>query len=217
MLGIIALLLGFTFSQALGRYEARSIAVVDEANAIGTAVLRADLVPDSARNIARTSLRDYLQVRTEAAVFPVRSGEWEDLTTTAEKLHAKIWSSTQQVVGVDDGPIASLYVQSINEVIDSYGRRKAEILRHVPPLANLLLISSFLLCCFAVGISAGLGKHRPPITSYMLILLVVLSMFVVIDLDRPRRGPIQVPRESLHELGNSVLAGDSLASAVSTR
>jgi hypothetical protein len=208
MLGILALILGFSFSRSVERLNTRSEAVVDEANAIGTAYLRAETAPPSVREPAKKLLRDYVDLRVEAAG---RSFEDLDLSLiqAAEQHQTELWKLAQQAVDEDSGPVTALFVSSINDLIDSYGSRKAAIARHLPALALVLMHSMFVLTAFVVGFACGAEGHRPSAMCYFLVLLIVLLLFVVIDLDRPRRGMIEVPQRSLIDLQATLQAEEN--------
>jgi len=200
MLGLLALLLGFTFAQSLQRLDARSSAVVDEANAIGTAYLNAQLAPPSVREPAQSLLRDYLDVRIQEAEMSLANPEEESLLLQAQRKQAGIWQYARQAAAEDGGPVTALFTQSICELIDSFGRREAEITRHVPEIVLLVLFVTFIMTGFVVGASSGAEGHRPSFVSYVAAAVIILVVFVVIDLDRPRRGLIEVPRDSLVDL-----------------
>jgi hypothetical protein len=206
MLGLLALLLGFTFSQSLQRFDARSEAVVDEANAIGTAYLRAQLAPRSVRGPAQNHLRDYLDLRAREAATSLENPEEASLVVRAQRHQDDLWLCAQQAAAEDNGPITALFIQSINDLIDSFGRREAEITRHVPEIVLLLLFVTFLFTGVVGGFASGAEGHRPQFACYVATLVIALVVFVIIDLDRPRRGLIEVPQESLIELQTTVQA-----------
>jgi hypothetical protein len=208
MLGILGLLLGFTFAQSLQRYDARSEAVVNEANAIGTAYLRTQLAPPSVGEPAQAILRDYLDLRTREAALRHDDPEKEILLAKAQRKQNELWRCAQEAAAEADGPITSLFVQSINDLIDSFGRRQAEIGRHVPEIVLLVLFVTFVLTGIVIGLSSGAEDHRPSIASYVATLVIVLVVFVIIDLDHPRHGLIEVPQESLIDLQTNIQADD---------
>jgi uncharacterized membrane protein (Fun14 family) len=208
LLGVLALILGFTFSQALQRYDSRSEAVVDEANAIGTAYLRAQLLPSSVRGEVTASLRDYLDTRVRASVIPLSDeAARQALLAKTDQQQAALWGYASQAVEEDPNPVPTgLFIQSLNDMIDSYGRRIAALDRHVPEVVLYLLFATFLLTLGIVGYAAGVAGHRVSLVTYIMVVLIVLLVFVIIDLDRPRRGLIQVNQESLTELQRSIQA-----------
>jgi hypothetical protein len=201
-LGILALLLGFTFSLALQRHDGRSEAVVAEANAIGTAWLRSQLLPPAVRDEVRTLMRRYLDVRVQASDLSVVQGpERQRLLVEAGKLQDALWAQARRAAELDPNPVTSgLFIPALNDLIDSYGRRDASLDRHVPELVLLLLFATFLLTGSTVGYGAGLAGHRPSLASHVLVLLIVVLVFIILDLDRPRRGFIEVSQKSLIDL-----------------
>ena len=210
ILGLLALLLAFTFSLALQRFDSRSEAVVDEANAIGTAFLRVDLLPPALQDEARMTLKKYLDARVDEAIVPLPDREGRArVNDVAASTQATLWSIAVRASQAAADPRAPLlFVEAVNQLIDSYGKRSAALDRHVPELVLSLLFGTFLLTGAIVGFAAGVAKHRPALVSYVMVTLMVVLVFIVLDLDRPRRGVIQVSHTSLLEL-QSTLNGDS--------
>lgn len=205
-LGILALLLGFTFSLALQRYDSRSEAVVDEANAIGTALLRVRLVAPPQREAAAALLREYLDARIADGGHALNDrAARQALAAKAAALQERIWAQAQKALDAkpDSYPTA-LFAESVNTMIDSYGKRDAALRRHVPALVLALLYATFLMAGGIVGLAAGSAGHRPSLASHVLVLLIVVLVFVILDLDRPRRGLIQVSQQPLVDLRASV-------------
>lgn len=202
LLGILALLLGFTFSLALQRYDARSAAVVEEANAIGTTLLRAQLLPQPVAAQVQTALRQYVDLRVSAGAIPLdRAAERESVLAETGTVIDSLWGLVPAAIAADDRPTTTgLFVQALNEMIDSYGRRDAALNRHVPEAVLLLLLGTFILTAGLVGYSSGLAGHRVSLATYVLVVLIVLIVFLIIDLDRPRRGLIEVSQQSLIDL-----------------
>lgn len=203
---VLALLIGFTFSLALQRFDSRSKAVTNEANAIGTAYLRAELLPDPVNGEVRKLLREYLEVRVQAGhVSLVDDAQRQILLSRANQLLDQLWSYAVQAAKMDNGVVTTgLFIESLNEVIDSYGRRDDELRRHIPEDILLMLFLTFLITGGVVGYSSGISDHRPPLVTYIIVLLIVILTFIIIDLDRPRRGHIQVDQSSLIELKDLV-------------
>lgn len=206
LLGVLALLLGFTFSLALQRYDSRSAALVDEANAIGTTYLRAELLPPLIRVRTQLLLRDYVDARIQEASIPLsRETERQAQLLIATTQQNALWRYALQAAVEDKSPVTSgLFIQALNEMIDSFGRRNDALTRHVPEVVLYLLFATFLLTWAIVGYSAGLAGHRVSLAAYIMLALVVLLIFIIIDLDRPRRGLIGINQSSLYQLQESI-------------
>ena len=202
LLGVLALLLGFTFSLALQRFDSRSEAVIGEANAIGTALLRASLLPDSVKDESRELLREYLDQRVRAGAIPLnRAQERDAVLRESDRILDALWSNAELAAAEDGSPVTTgLFVQALNEMIDAYGTRDAALARHVPEPVLLLMFMAFVLTACLVGYGAGISGRRASIPTYILVTLVTFLVFIVIDLDRPRRGLIEVSQQSLIDL-----------------
>jgi len=204
---ILALVLGFSLSVALQRFDQRSDAVVDEANAIGTVYLRTQLLRQPARDEIRPMVRDYLALRIKDTGITTVAGAHRDAVLEAtEQAQGVIWDAAVRAAQADPSPVTSgLFVQALNEMIDSYGRREAGLDRHVPETVLFLLYAALLMTGGVVGISSGLAGHRPSRGSSLgMVLLVVGLVFLIMDLDRPRRGVIRVSHAPLIDLLTSI-------------
>ena len=205
-LGLLALLLAFSFSSALQRYDTRSDQVVDEANAIGTAFLRIELLPPQVRDEGRRLMQSYVDLRVRATTLATsEEGAWRAVVGDAAGLHAALWAYGARAIEIDPRPATSgLFVQALNEMFDSFGRRDAGLNRHVPEVVLILLFGVFLIAAAIVGFASGTAGHRPPVVSLVMVVLIVLLVYVILDLDRPRRGLIEVSKASLYDLQASI-------------
>lgn len=213
LLGVLALLLGFTFSLSLQRYDSRSEAVVDEANAIGTTWLRAQLLPATVRPEAVKTLRTYIDLRVRSSdVSLVDDGERARLVVQSNAELDRLWGYARQAALEEPNPVTTgLFIQALNEMIDSFGRRDAALSRHVPELVLFLLYGTFLMSGTIVGFASGIAGHRTSLVAYIMIALIVVLVFIIIDLDRPRRGLIEVSQKSLLDLQTAIHAPASPA------
>lgn len=201
LLGILALLLGFTLSLSLQRYDQRSEAVVQEANAIGTTWLRVQMLPAALQEPVRAQLRGYVDLRVQASAQDAdHAASRTALATRAAQAQASLWAQAVQAAETAPGPITGLFVQSLNEMFDAQGARDAALARHVPEFVLLLLYVTFLLAGAIVGYSAGVAGHRASFVTYLMVALIVVLVFVILDLDRPSRGVIQVSQKSMTDL-----------------
>lgn len=202
LLGVLALLLGFTLSLSLQRFDTRSQAVVDEANAIGTTSLRAQLLPASVRAEAVAKVQLHVDLRIAAAeIDMVHPDQRSKLLSQTNANLDQLWGLAVRAAQENPSPVTTgLFIQALNEMIDSFGRRDAALSRHVPQPVLLLLFGTFLLTGGVVGYASGVAGHRPSAATHVLVVLIVILAFVILDLDRPRRGLIRVDQTKLIEL-----------------
>ena len=206
MLGLLALLLGFSFNMALQRFDIRSTAVLEESNAIGTAYLRAELLPELQSTKATALISEYVSVRVEGgkAEMTDHDRRQENSEKTAI-LQAQLWRIALEAADTDPRPVTTgLFLQSINDVIDAYGIRQAVLQKHVPEVVLFLLIGIFVISGSVQGYASGLVGDRPWLATVSLAGLIVLVIFIVIDLDRPRRGLIEVDQSSMVDLSQQL-------------
>lgn len=204
ILGLLALLLGFTFNMALQRFDNRSYAVIKEANTIGTALLRTKLLPAPYDSINYSLLQKYVDLRIEISSLDLTQvTERESISKRTDKIQSEIWKNAIRATEIDSRAVTTGYfITSLNDVIDSRGERNAILQRHVPEVILFLLFFVFILGGALMGYSSGIGLKRAYIPTIMFTVLIVLVVFIIIDLDRPKRGLIKVKQDSLIELRN---------------
>ncbi|MBI1805264.1 MAG: hypothetical protein HY033_13135 [Ignavibacteriae bacterium] len=197
LLGLLSLLLAFTFNQSASHYDTRRDLLVGESNDIGTALLRADLYPDSLRAAFRRDFKEYITERI--AYYEVGNDE-EAIQTALQKasvLSERIWQRAASVSRQPGDPTRSMQmVPAINNMIDAVSKREEARKKHVPDSIVWLL---FLLCLTGSFIVGYASKSRKIdwviLCSYSI--MTVMTIFLILDLDRPRRGIIDT--SSVHE------------------
>lgn len=207
VLGLLALLLGFTFSMSMQRFDNRSMALIDEANAIGTAMLRADLLPAEQRDAVKLQLNEYAKARAEmSGIDLTRYDQRQAYRDRISAIQTELWSLAIAAAETDARPVTTgTFLSSLNEMIDSQGKRSALLRAHVPEPILLLLFFVFVASIGMMGYSAGLSGKRISAPLVLVALLITLIVFIIIDLDRPKRGLITVDQSALTEL----IASDS--------
>lgn len=202
ILGLLALLLGFTFSMSMQRYDARSMALIDEANAIGTAILRVQLLPEAYRQEATDAFTDYVNLRVEVGqVDLTQSDERRAANERAVQLQNRLWDLAMSATAMDPRPVTTgAFVKSLNDVIDAQGKRNALLQMHVPEVVLLLLFVVFISSGGIMGYSAGLSGKRIFLPIVLVSVLITLIVFIIIDLDRPKRGLIRVSQTPMVEV-----------------
>jgi hypothetical protein len=201
ILGILALLLGFTMSMAVSRFETRKQLVLEEADAIGTSSLRAQLLPAPAGPEISSLLRQYVVVRVQFGTAGNDLARLEDLNRQTERLQTAIWTRTVAYAQQDPNPVrAGLLLQSLNEAIDVGEARWMAFHNHVPQSVIYVNAAVSLLSAILVGYSFGVNRSRNIISMFMLALSISLVLAVIIDLDRPRSGYVRVSQQPMLDL-----------------
>ena len=205
VLGLLALLLGFTFAMTVSRFDARKQLVLEEANAIGTAFLRAQLLPEPNRSEIAGLLRRYVDVRLlfyEAGIDEKKLRETND---QSERIQRQLWSQATAVAKLDKRAVTTgLFIQTLNEVIDLHAKRITAMQNHVPESIILLLCLVAILSLGLTGYGCGLAGQRHVIVTTTMAILIVAVIYLIIDLDRPRRGLIKVSQKSMIDLRESI-------------
>ncbi|MFT4908648.1 MAG: hypothetical protein ACI978_002745 [Oleispira sp.] len=206
VLGLLALLLGFTFSMSMQRYDNRSMALIDETNAIGTAVLRVQLLPEEFQKDATALFQEYVGYRV--AIGHLDLTKLEERHTYNKKIVAvqhQLWTLAISATNVDPRAVTTgAFVKSLNDVIDSQGKRNALLQMHVPEVVLFLLFIVFVSSGGIMGYSAGLSGKRVIAPIVLVSFLITLIVFIIVDLDRPKRGLIQVNQSGMTELLQNV-------------
>ncbi|QDT57114.1 hypothetical protein Pan44_51800 [Caulifigura coniformis] len=209
ILGLVALLLGFSYSITSSKFSQRQRLVLDEANAIGTCDLRAQLLPPPARERIRVALRGYTDARIayfEQALEPdAASKASSSMNAALEDLWAGVGEAFQ---ANSDLTKSSEIIPAANEVIDLSSTRSWASRNHMPPSMVVLLIVCLAISGSLTGHSSGQSGSRHTALWTTLNVLVALILFVVLDFDRPRRGLIQVDHRPLLELQSSLVPAD---------
>ena len=180
--------------------------MVREANAIGTAALRAHLLPAEQRAAMTDVFRRYVDVRLKAAAGAnLLTPERRQLDAEAGRLQNELWQRAAAAAEADPRSVpAGLLLTAVNELIDVKGERDAALANHVPETVLLLLFGFAVLTSGVFGLGNGLAGARSFGTAAILAVLISLVILVIIDLDRPRRGLIHVSQESMIGLRKSL-------------
>jgi hypothetical protein len=200
-LTLLGLIIGFSFSMAISRYDLRRLYEEQEANAIGTEYVRADLLPTpQAANIKQSLIR-YLDQRI---VF-YHTGDGPALAAANDAtalLQSQLWQAVQPQAAAQPTPITALVVAGMNDVLNSQGYTQFAWWNRIPVSAWALMI---VLAAFAntlVGY-ARRSKHGDFLL-LVLPLVVSVSFFLIADIDSPRGGIIRIPPKDLISLSQSL-------------
>jgi hypothetical protein len=194
-LTLLGLIIGFSFSMAISRYDQRKTYEEGEANAIGTEYFRADLLPSADRANTRTLLRNYLDQRV--LFYETRDDNaLRQIDATTAKLQTQLWSAVEVPVGAQPTPVLALTVSGMNDVLNSQGYTQAAWWNRIPPGAWFLMIAVAICSNFLIGYSS----HGPGARVARLLVLpfvLCIAFCAIADIDSPRRGIIRVHPQNL--------------------
>ena len=198
MLGLMAFLLAFTIGIVIGQHNGRKVMVVTEANAVRTAYLRAGFLGEPDRTSTRDLLREYVEVRLAAASDPTL---YESIITRSEEIHGQLWSIVEDNVRQGhESDIMALFVDSINEVIDVHSLRLAAVDLRLPRLLGMVLYATTILSFLMVGVASSSDGKRDPVTILLFALAFVAVLVIIVDLDRPQQGILNISQTALSDL-----------------
>lgn len=209
VLGLLALLLGFTFAIASERFDTRRQQMLEESNAIGTAYLRTSLLESAAAGKARAALKEYVDLRIR--MFDPGQGDREqaDAQTLCAKVEAELWEIGVASARQTPGPVVMSFVTSVNDLIDNDAARVHANRSHVPGVVWMLLIAVAGFGCYTSGYGSGSTGSRSSFPNVLLPILITVVITLIADIDRARGGFITVNQQSLIELQASLAAADS--------
>ncbi len=190
LLGLLALLLAFTFSMSASRYDTRRHILIDEANNIGTAILRADLYADTSRLAFRNDFKDYVEARIAFYDAGVNKKKINNAQKATDVISDRIWKRAALLAQNKENLIASnQMIPALNAMIDIVTSRNAAGKATVP---DSILWMLFLLCLISSFI---MGYHKNHTSKFVIIvfsLMISACIYLIIDLDRPRQGLINI-------------------------
>ena len=189
---LLGLLIAFTFSGASSRFDTRRLQIVEEANAVGTAWLRLDLLPETAQADLRPLLRAYVDARITGHRNVADPAAASASFARAGELQGEIWSSAVDACGQGGGQVPMLVLPALNDMFDIASMRVAALGMHASWVVYALLVLLSLCCAFLAGYA--IAKARAPSWTYMLAFAAVLTLtvYVIVDLEFPRVGLIRL-------------------------
>lgn len=191
--GLLGLILAFSFAGAGSRLDARRQFIVEEANAIGTAYLRLDLLPASYQPALRENFRRYLDTRLNAyeKLPDIRAAEAE--LAKGATLQGEIWAQAEEACSSEGGQSTTmLLLPALNEMIDTTTTRTFWGRTHSPVLIYALLVGLGLLGSILAGNAMSANKRRPLLHMIGFAAAIAITVYVTLDLDFPRVGLIQM-------------------------
>ena len=201
-LTLLALIIGFSFSMAISRYDLRKTYEEAEANAIGTEWVRAGLLPAPDAAKVRSQLRRYTDLRI--AFYRTRDEqELQQINNDTSNLQNEMWAAVQTPALSQPTPVMALAVSGMNDVLNSQGYTQAAWWNRIPTSAWGLLIITAICCHVLVGYGAR-GEKMSASLLIVLPLVISISFLLIAVIDAPRRGLIRVKPQNLMALADSL-------------
>jgi hypothetical protein len=202
ILTLLGLIIGFSFSMAIYRYDQRKVLEEAEANAIGTEYVRADFLPASYTAKVRALLRDYLDQRL--LFYTTRDDqELAQIEAATARLETELWSAVQVPTAAQPTAPLTITAMGMNDVVSSRGYTQAAWLNRIPNAAWGLMVAIAIFCNLLIGYGARRGGAR---TTLLLVLplVIAISFTLIADIDSPRGGVVRVHAENLTTLSRSL-------------
>jgi hypothetical protein len=202
---ILALMVGFSFAMALARFHARRDAVLQEANAIGTAALRTQVLAPQPAAASLALLRDYVQIRLDLARNARAPTELNKEIGESNALQQKLWRIAMDASAGDPRSVSiGLYVQSLNAMIDLQETRLMAARSQVPNIVFLLLYVIAAVAMGFTGYDAGLSGPRGRVPIALMSVLVATVIGLIVDIDYPRSGLVAVSQQPMSDVAASL-------------
>lgn len=207
LLALMAFLLAITMGMASDRFNARRGIVLAEANSVGTTYLRAGYLPEPASSEIKDLLREYVPLR-------ILTDDLSDVRARIARsveIQEKLWAIAEELArATPDSDVLALFIASLNEMIDLHQTRViAGLYARVPATILILLLLCSILTLAMVGYNAGLTRRRSPLTALGLVVVLGAVITLVVDLDRPREGFLEVGQQPLIYLQEQIGARPS--------
>ncbi len=204
VLALLAFILAFTFGIVSNRFDARKALVRDEANAIGTAWLRADFLPEPDRTKSKQMFIDYVDLRLDILTHPISHAQ--EFLTKSTQIQNQLWAMAVDNARKDPGSeVSALYVKSLNEMIDIQSLRVAIGLKLRLPIAIWEILGSLIvLAMVAVGYQMAIAGSRRSWSILLLALSFSLIVTLISALDRPKSNFIPVPQDAMKDVRISI-------------
>lgn len=198
MLALLAFFIAFAIGIVIDQHSSRRAMVTTEANAVGTAYLRAGFLNEPDLTKSRNLLREYVEIRLAAASDPA---EMEFALMRSEEIHDELWTIVEDNFRQGkDSDIFGLYVESVNEVIDVATLREVAVNLRLPRLVGIMVYAAMLLSFLLVGVANSADGERDFAAMLLFSLAFVAVFMIIVDLDRPQQGLINVSQTALSDL-----------------
>ena len=200
ILTLLALIIGFSFSMAVSRYDLRKTYEEAEANAIGTEYLRADLLPAEAVTAVRDLIRKWLDLRVAFYEYH-RERQIGQVDAETEKLQTELWSAVLPAARTQPTPVTALVVAGMNDMLNAQARTQGAWWNRIPLAAWGLLGAIAVACNLLLGYGE---RRRGALLLLVLPIIASIAVLLIADIDSPRGGIIRVLPHNLIALSQSI-------------
>lgn len=204
VLGLLALMLSFTFAMAVARFDARRDSVLKEANAIGTAALRARLLPAPQNTESLKLLRDYVGIRLELVDKAAGPAALEPALARSNENQERLWRVAKTAMAKQIGMAPVIYVQALNDMFDLQEARVIAYQHRVPRVVFLTLYAIAAIGLAFSGYASGLEKRRWRVPVYVVNILVASVILLIQDIDRPDTGAVMVDQKPIMDVAAAI-------------
>ena len=196
-LAFLGFLLAFMIGMAVNLFNERLHLVIDEANAIGTTYLRAGYVEEPIRTESRELLREYVDQRLALT----QRGQFETAITRSQQIQDELWKRAEILAKDTPTPVTSLYLSALNEMIDIHTVRY--IIRFYVRIPKSVMLGVYvvaMLTMVLIGVQGAYTGKRNYLALIIMVLILAMVFLIIIDLENPSQGLIQVPQKALLDL-----------------
>lgn len=215
ILALLGLLLAFSFSIVEARFTARKALVIDEANAIGTAYLRAKTLPEPQAHRIQALLRQYVNIRLAASTPESLARQIQ----RSEQLHDDLWREAVTVAKAHpDSEVVGRFLEALNAVIDLHTTRvTVSLYQHLPDAIFNILVVVSLLAMVILGYGAGLGRWRSPLPTAALVVAIASVIVLIHQLDTPGTRLFRISQYAMEDVQETITADARRAQPVAGR
>lgn len=205
LLGMLAFVLAFTFSMAAANHSSRKQNVLDEANAIGTAYLRSDLLSAQHKNVIKTLLREYVDIRIKVvddiSILGIKAVNIDTVIKRSITIHNLLWAEVSTAAINASSPNTSLMIVSLNNVIEMHEKRITAGLRNrIPTSIWIAILGICILTMITLGTQLGFSGKRRLLAVIPLSMAFSVLLVLAVDLNRPEKGLIIVGQKAMTNL-----------------
>ncbi|QKM61552.1 hypothetical protein DN92_06945 [Polynucleobacter arcticus] len=212
---MLGLIIGFTFSMAIARYDLRQTYEEAEANAIGTEFLRADLLPSKTAETIKGLLNEYVDQRI--LFYSKQDHETaKQITQRTAVIQNAMWAELLPIARTQATPTIALAISGMNDVINTQGFTQAAWWNRIP------IAAWWLMAAIAVGanvlVGFGARNFNQNIGLFMIFpIMISISFFLIADIDSPRGGVIRIDPRNLIDLKQNIAPKNSVTQSRGTQ